>query len=53
MTKKEFKSQHYQKALDKFHEFKKEQKKNRKNTPITKFRKGSAKRSKQRIHNTY
>jgi len=42
-TRGEFKSQHYKKALDKFQEFKKEQQLVRKNTPVTKFRKGSAK----------
>jgi hypothetical protein len=42
--KGEFKSQNYKKALDKFQEFKKEQELVRKNTPITKFRKGSAKK---------
>lgn len=42
--KAEFRSQHYKKALDKFQEFKKEQQMLRKNTPITKFRKGSAKK---------
>ena len=41
----EFKSNHYKKALDKFQEFKKEQQMMRKNTPITKYRKGSAKKS--------
>lgn len=43
-AKGEFKSQNYKKALDKFQEFKKEQQLVRKNTPITKFRKGSAKK---------
>jgi len=49
MTRKEFRNQHYQKALGKFQEFKKEQQMIRKNTPITKYRKGSAKRSKPLI----
>lgn len=43
---KEFRSYHYKKALDKFEEFKKEQQMIRKNTPITKFRKSSAKKRK-------
>lgn len=45
----EFKSQHYKKAMDKFQDFKKEQQMLRKNTPITKFRKGSAKRARVSI----
>ena len=45
MIRKEFRTHKYQNALDKFNEFKKEREMNRKNTPITKFRKGSAKRS--------
>lgn len=45
MTRKEFRTHKYQNALDKFNEFKKEREMMRKNTPITKFRKGSAKRS--------
>lgn len=44
MTRGEFKNQHYKKALDKFQEFKKEQQMIRKSTPITKYRKGSAKK---------
>lgn len=44
MTRGEFKTQHYKKALDKFQEFKKEQQIIRKSTPITKYRKGSAKK---------
>ena len=43
---REFRSQHYKKALDKFENFKKEQQMIRKNTPITKFRKSSAKKRK-------
>ncbi len=45
MTRKEFRTHKYQNALDKFNDFKKKGGMNRKNTPITKFRKGSAKRS--------
>jgi hypothetical protein len=46
-------SQHYKKALDKFQEFKKEQQMIRKNTPITKYRKGSAKKASLDLYDHY